>query len=160
MKLSRTSCAANRQNLNEAVNSGSKRGNEYLVAKSGTGSAQSDYFARSTKEPIARSTACGTTAIVSLRYVMEGGESAEIAVVGSEGIVGVPLFMGGDSASRRAQVQSAGGVYRLAAQLMWEQFDRADLVSPDQSAGPRGTGEAFLRMLCSGQKGIRPTAAD
>jgi CRP-like cAMP-binding protein len=69
-----------------------------------------------------------TTAIVSLHYVMQSGESTEIAVIGSEGVVGVSLFMGGDSASSRAQVQSAGGVYRLTAQLMWEQFDRAGLV--------------------------------
>jgi len=69
-----------------------------------------------------------TTAIISLQYVMRVGESAEIAVVGNEGAVGVSLFMGGDSASSRALVQSAGGVYRLTPQLMWEQFDRAGLV--------------------------------
>lgn len=53
-----------------------------------------------------------TTAIVSLHYVMPSGKSTEIAVVGSEGVVGVSLFMGGDSASSRAQVQSAGGACR------------------------------------------------
>jgi CRP-like cAMP-binding protein len=65
-----------------------------------------------------------TTAIVSLLYVMQNGESAEIAVVGNEGVVGVSLFMGGESTSSRALVQSAGGAYRLTAQLMKEEFYR------------------------------------
>ena len=65
-----------------------------------------------------------TTAIVSLLYVMQNGESAEIAVVGNDGLVGVSLFMGGDSTSSRALIQSAGGAYRLTAQLMKEEFDR------------------------------------
>jgi CRP-like cAMP-binding protein len=64
------------------------------------------------------------TAIVSLLYVMRNGESAEIAIVGSEGLVGVPLFMGGGSTSSRALVQSAGGAYRLSAELMKREFDR------------------------------------
>jgi len=66
-----------------------------------------------------------TTAIVSLLYVMQNGESAEIAVVGNEGVVGVSLFMGGDSTPSRALIQSAGGAYRLTAQLMKEEFNRA-----------------------------------
>jgi CRP-like cAMP-binding protein len=66
-----------------------------------------------------------TTAIVSLLYVMQNGESAEIAVVGNEGVVGVSLFMGGDSTSSRARVQSAGGCFRLTAELMKEEFYRA-----------------------------------
>src|SRR6202161_3363799 len=65
-----------------------------------------------------------TTAIVSLLYVMQNGESAEIAVVGNEGVVGVSLFMGGDSTPSRAVVQSAGGAFRLAAHLMKEEFYR------------------------------------
>jgi CRP-like cAMP-binding protein len=65
-----------------------------------------------------------TTAIVSLLYVMQNGASAEIAVVGNDGVVGISLFMGGDSTSSRALIQSAGGAYRLAAQLMKEEFDR------------------------------------
>jgi CRP-like cAMP-binding protein len=65
-----------------------------------------------------------TTAIVSLLYVMHNGESAEIAVVGNEGVIGVSLFMGGDSTSSRARVQSAGGAFRLAAPLMKEEFSR------------------------------------
>ena len=56
-----------------------------------------------------------TTALVSLLYVMEDGASAEIAVVGNEGVVGVSLFMGGDSTSSRAVVQSAGFGYRIRA---------------------------------------------
>jgi CRP-like cAMP-binding protein len=66
-----------------------------------------------------------TTAIVSLLYVMRNGESAEIAVVGNEGVVGVSLFMGGESTSGRALVQSAGGAFRLTAQLMKDEFYRA-----------------------------------
>jgi CRP-like cAMP-binding protein len=66
-----------------------------------------------------------TTAIVSLLGVMENGASAEIAVVGNEGIVGVSLFMGGDSTPSRGVVQSAGKGYRLAAQLMKNEFNKA-----------------------------------
>jgi CRP-like cAMP-binding protein len=66
-----------------------------------------------------------TTAIVSLLYVMEDGASAEIAVVGNEGIVGVSLFMGGGSTPSRAVVQSAGNGYRLSAKLMQDEFNRA-----------------------------------
>ena len=66
-----------------------------------------------------------TTAIVSLLYVMEDGASAEIAVVGFEGIVGISLFMGGGSTPSRAVVQSAGLGYRLAADVMKQEFNRA-----------------------------------
>lgn len=65
-----------------------------------------------------------TTAIVSLLYVLENGASAEIAVVGNEGIVGVSLFMGGGSTPSRAVVQSAGHGYRLRAGAMQAEFDR------------------------------------
>jgi CRP-like cAMP-binding protein len=65
-----------------------------------------------------------TTAIVSLLYVMHNGESAEIAVVGNEGVIGVSLFMGGESTSSRARVQSAGGAFRLTTPLMKEEFYR------------------------------------
>ena len=65
-----------------------------------------------------------TTAIVSLLYVIENGASAEIAVVGNEGIVGISLFMGGDSTPSRAVVQSAGKGYRLSADAMKLEFDR------------------------------------
>jgi len=66
-----------------------------------------------------------TTCIVSLLYVMEDGSSAEIAVVGNEGVVGVSLFMGGESTTSRAVVQSAGHAYRLKAQLLKDEFFRA-----------------------------------
>jgi CRP-like cAMP-binding protein len=66
-----------------------------------------------------------TTAIVSLLYVMESGASAEIAVVGNEGIVGISLFMGGESTPSRAVVQSAGQGLRLKANLMLQEFNRA-----------------------------------
>jgi CRP-like cAMP-binding protein len=66
-----------------------------------------------------------TTAIVSLLYVMENGASAEIAVVGNEGLVGISLFMGGESTPSRAVVQSAGQGFRLQAQLMKDEFNRA-----------------------------------
>jgi len=66
-----------------------------------------------------------TTAIVSLLYVMESGASAEIAVVGSEGVVGISLFMGGESTPSRAVVQSAGRGFRLKSQMVKEEFNRA-----------------------------------
>lgn len=59
-----------------------------------------------------------TTGIVSLLYVMKNGDAAEIAVVGSEGIVGISLFLGGDSTPSSAVVQSAGWCYRLKAKIM------------------------------------------
>ena len=62
--------------------------------------------------------------IVSLLYVMESGSSAEISVVGNEGIIGIALFMGGESTSSRAVVQSAGYAYRLKAKLLIEEFNR------------------------------------
>jgi CRP-like cAMP-binding protein len=66
-----------------------------------------------------------TSSIVSLLYVMENGGSAEIAVVGLEGIVGISLFMGGESTPSRAVVQSAGQAFRLRAHLMLQEFNRA-----------------------------------
>jgi CRP-like cAMP-binding protein len=66
-----------------------------------------------------------TTSIVSLLYVMGNGASAEIAVVGNEGLVGVSLFMGGESTPSRAVVLSAGQGFRLQAQLMKDEFNRA-----------------------------------
>ena len=65
-----------------------------------------------------------TTAIVSLLYVMENGGSAEIAVVGNEGVVGISLFMGGGSTPSRGVVQSAGQGFRLRSQAMKDEFDR------------------------------------
>jgi CRP-like cAMP-binding protein len=69
-----------------------------------------------------------TTAIVSLLYVMEDGASAEIAVVGNEGIVGVSLFMGGESTPSRAVVQSAGQAYRLKSSTIKGEFSRSGAV--------------------------------
>jgi CRP-like cAMP-binding protein len=69
-----------------------------------------------------------TTAIVSLLYVMENGASAEIAVVGHEGIVGISLFMGGESTPSRAVVQSAGKGFRLPAKQIQEHFKRAPVM--------------------------------
>jgi CRP-like cAMP-binding protein len=66
-----------------------------------------------------------TTAIVSLLYVMEDGASAEIAVVGNEGVIGVALFMGGETMPNRAVVQSAGHAYRLPGQLLKQEFSRS-----------------------------------
>jgi CRP-like cAMP-binding protein len=66
-----------------------------------------------------------TTSIVSLLYVMESGASAEIAVVGHEGLVGISLFMGGGSTPSRAVVQSAGHAFRLKSRVTNEHFDRA-----------------------------------
>ena len=65
-----------------------------------------------------------TTAIVSLLYVMESGASAEIAGVGNEGILGISLFMGGETTPSRAIVQSAGHAFRLKAALLKEEFAR------------------------------------
>ena len=66
-----------------------------------------------------------TTSIVSLLYVMEDGASAEIAVVGNEGIVGVSLFMGGETTPSRSVVQSAGEGFRMRAQLLKDEFNRS-----------------------------------
>ena len=70
-----------------------------------------------------------STSIVSLLYVMENGASAEIAVVGNEGIVGISLFMGGESTPSRAVVQSAGDGYRLTARTIKDEFNRAPVVN-------------------------------
>ncbi len=66
-----------------------------------------------------------TNSIVSLLYVMENGASAEIAIVGNEGIVGISLFMGGETTPSRAIVQSAGHAYRVAGQYLKDEFYRA-----------------------------------
>ena len=63
-----------------------------------------------------------TTSIVSLLYVMEDGHSGEIAIVGNEGIVGIALFMGGETTPSRGVVQSAGHAYRLPGRLLKEEF--------------------------------------
>jgi CRP-like cAMP-binding protein len=69
-----------------------------------------------------------TTSIISLHYVMEDGSSAEIAGVGNEGILGISLFMGGNTTPSRAVIQTAGHGYRLKAQFMMEEFNRAGVM--------------------------------
>jgi len=69
-----------------------------------------------------------TTAIVSLHYVMESGASAEAAGVGNEGVVGISLFMGGDTTPSSAVVQTAGHAYRLEGHLLKQEFNRAGLM--------------------------------
>jgi CRP-like cAMP-binding protein len=69
-----------------------------------------------------------TTAIVSLHYVMESGASAETAGVGNEGVVGISLFMGGDTTPSSAVVQTAGHAYRLESRLLMQEFNRAGLM--------------------------------
>src|SRR5476651_1158634 len=63
-----------------------------------------------------------TDSIISLLYILEDGESAEIAVVGNEGLIGVALFMGGETTPSRAIVQSAGYAYRLVGQALKDEF--------------------------------------
>jgi len=70
-----------------------------------------------------------TDCVISLLYVMKNGESAEIAIVGNEGMIGIALFMGGDSTMSRAIVQNAGHAYRLKAQVLKREFHRGDALS-------------------------------
>jgi CRP-like cAMP-binding protein len=69
-----------------------------------------------------------TTSIVSLLYVLESGSSAEIAGVGNEGVVGISLFMGGDTTSSSAAVQTGGHAYRLQGRVLMEEFNRSGLL--------------------------------
>jgi len=66
-----------------------------------------------------------TTAIVSLHYLLENGGSSEIAGVGNEGVLGIALFMGGDTTPSRAVVQTGGHGYRLKSHVLMEEFNRA-----------------------------------
>jgi CRP-like cAMP-binding protein len=84
------------------------------------------------------------TSIVSLLYVMENGASAEIAVVGNEGIVGISLFMGGNTTPSRAIVQSAGGGYRLKAAVLKAEFNRG---GPPMQLLLRYT-QALITQMC------------
>jgi CRP-like cAMP-binding protein len=65
-----------------------------------------------------------SSAIVSLLYALENGSSAEIAVVGNEGVVGISIFMGGESTSSRAVVQSAGVGYKIKSSMLMDEFNR------------------------------------
>jgi CRP-like cAMP-binding protein len=69
-----------------------------------------------------------TTAIISLHYIMENGASAEISGVGNEGVLGISLFMGGNTTPSRAAVHTGGYGYRLNARLIMEEFNRADMI--------------------------------
>lgn len=69
-----------------------------------------------------------TTAIISMHYLLENGNSTEIAGVGNEGVFGIPLFMGGNTTPSRAVVQTGGVGYRLKAALLIEEFNRAGAV--------------------------------
>jgi CRP-like cAMP-binding protein len=69
-----------------------------------------------------------TTAVASLHYVMQSGVSAESAGVGNEGVVGISLFMGGNTTASSAVVQIAGHAYRLEGRVLKQEFDRAGLV--------------------------------
>jgi len=85
-----------------------------------------------------------TTAIVSLLYVLESGASAEIAGVGNEGILGISLFMGGNTTPSSAVVQTAGHGYRLPGKLLRAEFNRAGLM---QRLLLRYT-QALLTQMC------------
>jgi CRP-like cAMP-binding protein len=85
-----------------------------------------------------------TTAIVSLHYVTESGGSTETAGVGNEGMVGVSLFMGGDTTSSSAMVQTAGHAYRLEARLLRKAFDRT---GPTQDLLLRYA-QALMTQIC------------
>jgi CRP-like cAMP-binding protein len=65
-----------------------------------------------------------TDSIVSLLYVLENGSSAEICVVGNDGVIGVALFMGGETTTSRAIVQSGGSAYRLTGRRLKQEFER------------------------------------
>jgi CRP-like cAMP-binding protein len=65
-----------------------------------------------------------TTAIISLLYIMENGATAEIGVVGNDGLIGIAIFMGGDTTPNRAVVQSAGKAFKMKAQVMKDEFTR------------------------------------
>ena len=78
-----------------------------------------------------------TNCIVSLLYVLQDGASAEISVVGNEGLIGIALFMGGETTPSRAVVQSAGHAYRLSGQVLKEEFTRAGACLLYTSPSPR-----------------------
>ena len=77
-----------------------------------------------------------TTAIISLLYIMENGGTAEIGIAGNEGLVGIALFMGGDTTSNRAIVQSAGDAVRIKRAPCWSSSNAAD----------------YFRTSCSGTR--------
>lgn len=70
-----------------------------------------------------------TDCVISLLYVMQDGASAEIAIIGNEGMIGIALFMGGGSTMSRAIVQNSGHAYRLRAQVLKDEFHRGNALS-------------------------------
>ena len=84
--------------------------------------------------------------IVSLLYVMKDGASTEIAVVGHDGLVGIALFMGGESTPSRAVVQSAGAAYRLSSKILKREFEHS---GPLQTASARVRRDRPSRRVCS-----------
>ncbi|MGA8007751.1 MAG: Crp/Fnr family transcriptional regulator [Thiomonas sp.] len=96
-----------------------------------------------------------TTAIVSLLYVLEDGDSAEMAVVGNEGVVGISLFLGGESTPSRAVVQSAGRGYRLTSKAIQEAFNRS---GPVMHLMLRFTQELTANMLGVRREGVTEAA--
>lgn len=68
-----------------------------------------------------------TTAIISMLYIMENGSTAEIGMTGNDGVVGIALFMGGNTTSNRAVVQSGGKAFRLSSRALRVEFDRAGM---------------------------------
>ena len=85
-----------------------------------------------------------TDSIVSLLYVLESGASAEIAVTGNEGVVGISLFMGGETMPARAVVQSAGSAYRMKASILKKEFRRGGVL---QHALLRFTHAVITQMM-------------
>jgi len=98
-----------------------------------------------------------TTAIVSLLYVMENGASAEIAVVGNEGLVGIALFMGSESTPNRAVIQSAGKGYRMRPSVLQEEFKRAPGMHLllRYTAALKGTELVMTQELIANMLGVR-----
>ncbi len=93
-----------------------------------------------------------TTAIVSLHYVTETGASSEIAGVGLEGVVGVSLFMGGNSTPSAAVVQTAGHAYRLERSVLKQEFEQSGVL---QSLLLRYTQALMTQELVAGMLGVR-----
>src|SRR5688500_304950 len=95
-----------------------------------------------------------TDCVISLLYVMKNGESAEIAIVGNEGMIGLALFMGGDSTMSRAIVQNAGHAYRLSAKVLKEQFSRGNALA----RSPLLLGSALREQMVQTSSGnLHPT---